>query len=61
MQVYCRLCYAKKFGHRMKSDYKGWMDVKAIQGTPGEKTCCPRCSGKVRNEAQSIKRKQRWY
>ncbi len=47
-QIYCRHCYAKKFGHRQKSDYKGWMDVKAIQGTEGDRSTCPRCSGKVR-------------
>merc|ERR1712045_935499 len=31
-EVYCKHCYAKRFGHKQKSDYKGWMDVKAIQG-----------------------------
>ena len=48
LQAYCRHCYAVKFGHRMKSDYKGWMDVKAIQGEKGDRSCCPRCEGKVR-------------
>ena len=46
-EIYCKHCYAKKFGHRMKSDYKGWMDVKAIQGDEGDKMTCPRCAGKV--------------
>ena len=36
-----------KFGHRQKSDYKGWMDVKAIPGEDGDKMTCPRCDGKV--------------
>ncbi len=47
IQVYCRHCYAKKFGHRQKSDYKGWMDVRAIQGNEGDRSTCPRCTGKV--------------
>ena len=46
-QVYCRYCYALKFGHRQKSDYKGWMDVKAIPGEVHDKLTCPRCGGKV--------------
>lgn len=46
-EVYCRYCYALKFGHRQKSDYKGWMDVKAIPGEEHDKLTCPRCSGKV--------------
>ena len=46
-KVYCKHCYALKFGHRQKSDYKGWMDVKAIPGEDGDKLTCPRCSGKV--------------
>ena len=47
IKVYCKHCYATKFGHRQKSDYKGWMDVKAIPGEDGDKLTCPRCSGKV--------------
>ena len=47
LKVYCKHCYALKFGHRQKSDYKGWMDVKAIPGEDGDKLTCPRCSGKV--------------
>jgi hypothetical protein len=46
-EVYCKHCYALKFGHRQKSDYKGWMDVKAIPGEENDKLTCPRCSGKV--------------
>jgi len=46
-EVYCKHCYAMKFGHRQKSDYKGWMDVKAIPGEDGDKMTCPRCDGKV--------------
>ena len=46
-EVYCKHCYAVKFGHKQKSDYKAWMDVQAIPGGSGEKDTCPRCSGKV--------------
>merc|ERR1739846_216271 len=46
-EVYCKHCYAKRFGHKQKSDYKGWMDVKAIQGEENDKLTCPRCNGKV--------------
>ena len=46
-EVYCKHCYAVKFGHKQKSDYKAWMDVQAIPGDSGEKDTCPRCSGKV--------------
>ena len=46
-EVYCKYCYAVKFGHRQKSNYKGWMDVKAIMGEKGERSACPRCYGKV--------------
>ena len=45
--MYCRYCYAVTFGHKQKSDYKGWMDVKAIAGEANDKLTCPRCSGKV--------------
>ncbi|CAB4062558.1 unnamed protein product [Lepeophtheirus salmonis] len=46
-EVYCRHCYAVKFGHKKKSDYKGWMDVQAIAGDAGDKNSCIRCKGKV--------------
>ena len=46
-EVYCKHCYAVKFGHKQKSNYKGWMDVKAIMGEKGERGTCPRCNGKV--------------
>ena len=46
-QVYCRHCYAVLFGHKQKSNYTGWMDVKAIPGEDGDRTSCPRCHGKV--------------
>jgi len=46
-EIYCKHCYANKFGHRQKSDYKGWMDVKAIPGEENDKLTCPRCGGKV--------------
>jgi len=46
-EVYCKYCYSLKFGHRQKSDYKGWMDVKAIPGEVHDKLTCPRCGGKV--------------
>jgi len=46
-EIYCKHCYAVKFGHRQKSDYKGWMDVKAIPGEENDKLTCPRCGGKV--------------
>ena len=46
-EVYCKYCYAVKFGHKQKSNYKGWMDVKAILGEKGDRATCPRCSGKV--------------
>lgn len=46
-EIFCRLCYAVKFGHKAKSMYKGWMDSKTIMGEDGEATTCPRCSGKV--------------
>ena len=48
-EVYCKHCYAVKFGHKQKSDYKAWMDCQAIPGESGEKDTCPRCSGKVIN------------
>ena len=46
-EVYCKYCYAVKFGHKQKSQYKGWMDVKAIMGESGDKSTCPRCTGMV--------------
>lgn len=46
-EVYCKYCYAVNFGHKQKSSYKGWMDVKAIMGEKGERDTCPRCTGKV--------------
>lgn len=46
-EVYCKHCYAVKFGHKQKSNYKGWMDVKAIPGEKGDRGSCPRCDGKV--------------
>jgi hypothetical protein len=46
-EVYCKHCYAVNFGHKQKSQYKGWMDVKAIPGEKGDRGCCPRCEGKV--------------
>merc|ERR1719384_1293044 len=46
-EVYCKYCYAVKFGHKQKSSYKGWMDVKTIMGERGDRDACPRCYGKV--------------
>ena len=46
-EVYCKYCFAVKFGHKQKSNYKGWMDVKAIPGEKGDRATCPRCLGKV--------------
>jgi len=46
-EVYCRHCYAVLFGHKQKSNYTGWMDVKAIPGEDGDRSSCPRCHGKV--------------
>jgi len=46
-EVYCKHDYAVKFGHKQKSQYKGWMDVKAIMGEKGDKSACPRCTGMV--------------
>jgi cysteine/glycine-rich protein len=46
-EVYCKYCYAVKFGHKQKSQYKGWNDVKAIMGESGDKSACPRCTGMV--------------
>jgi len=46
-EVYCKYCYAVNFGHKQKSSYKGWMDVKAIMGEKGQRDTCPRCNGKV--------------
>ena len=41
-EVYCRHCYANNFGHKAKSEYKGWMDHKTIMGEAGEAGSCPR-------------------
>ena len=46
-EVYCKHDYAVKFGHKQKSQYKGWNDVKAIMGEVGDKSACPRCTGMV--------------
>lgn len=46
-EVYCKYCFAVLFGHKQKSNYKGWMDVQAIQGEKGDRGTCPRCIGKV--------------
>merc|ERR1719244_1164533 len=46
-EIFCRHCYAIKFGHRAKSEYKGWMDSKTIMGERGDADACPRCNGKV--------------
>ena len=43
-EVYCRHCYANNFGHKAKSEYKGWMDHKTIMGEAGEAGSCPRYS-----------------
>ena len=42
-EVYCRHCYANNFGHKAKSEYKGWMDHTTIMGEAGEAGSCPRC------------------
>ena len=42
-EVYCKHCYANKFGHKAKSEYKGWMDHTTIMGEAGEAGSCPRC------------------
>ena len=46
-EIFCKYCYAVQFGHRAKSEYKGWMDSKTIMGEQGDTDSCPRCSGKV--------------
>ena len=46
-EIYCRHCYAGSFGHKAKSEYKGWMDSKTIMGEKGDADACPRCDGKV--------------
>jgi len=46
-EIFCKHCYAVLFGHRAKSEYKGWMDSKTIMGEKGEPDACPRCDGKV--------------
>jgi len=46
-EIFCKHCYAVKFGHKAKSEYKGWMDSKTIMGSKGDPDACPRCDGKV--------------
>lgn len=46
-EIHCRHCYTEGFGHRAKSEYKGWMDSKTIMGERGDADACPRCDGKV--------------
>ena len=46
-EIYCKHCYAEGFGHKAKSEYKGWMDSKTIMGEDGDSDACPRCGGKV--------------
>ena len=46
-EIFCKHCYASQFGHKAKSEYKGWMDSKTIMGEKGEIDSCPRCDGKV--------------
>ena len=46
-EIFCKHCYAVQFGHKSKSEYKGWMDSKTIMGSKGEMDSCPRCDGKV--------------
>jgi len=48
-EVYCKYCYAVKFGHKQKSSYNpsSIQDVKTIQGEKGDRSTCPRCFGKV--------------
>ena len=48
-EVYCKYCYAVKFGHKQKSSYNpsSIQDVKTIQGEKGDRSTCPRCLGKV--------------
>ena len=46
-EIYCKHCYAEGFGHKAKSEYKGWMDSKTIMGEDGDSDACPRCQGKV--------------
>ena len=48
-EVYCKYCYATKFGHKQKSTYNpsSIKDVMTIQGEKGDANTCPRCLGKV--------------
>ena len=48
-EVYCKYCYATKFGHKQKSTYNpsSIKDVMIIQGEIGDPNTCPRCLGKV--------------
>jgi len=46
-EIFCKHCYAVNFGHRAKSEYKGWNDPKTIMGEKGDMDTCPRCNGKV--------------
>ena len=50
-EVYCKYCYATKFGHKQKSTYNpsSIKDVMTIQGEKGDANTCPRCLGKVSN------------
>ena len=49
-EVYCKYCYATKFGHKQKSTYNpsSIKDVMTIQGEKGDANTCPRCLGKVK-------------
>ena len=53
-EIFCKHCYAVNFGHRAKSEYKGWMDSKTIMGSQGEADTCPRCSGKVLTNQNTV-------
>jgi len=46
-EIFCKHCYAVLFGHKAKSEYKGWNDPKTIMGNEGDADACPRCEGKV--------------
>jgi len=50
-EVYCKYCYATKFGHKQKSTYNpsSIKDVMTIQGEKGDANTCPGCLGKVSN------------
>ena len=56
-EVYCKYCYATKFGHKQKSTYNpsSIKDVMTIQGEKGDANTCPRCLGKVLCHSSEIR------